>query len=1039
MCCVAAATFAICWSTPGRAEPPVDFQRDVRPILAEHCFKCHGPDEGARQADLRLDVRDAAVAALASGATAIAPGKPDDSELLRRIASPDADVIMPPPNQKNPLKPEQIEMLRRWIAEGASYSGHWAFTAPVQPSAPAVEPVESARNAIDNFVVDRLRRDGLALSPSAPHDVLCRRISLDLIGLPPSPREVDEFEAAAKADQPAAVAALVDRLLASEHFGEKWGRHWLDLARYADSNGFEKDLPREQWAWRDWVIRAINADMPFDQFVIEQIAGDMLPDRTQDQMIATGFLCNSMINEEGAIVPEEFRMEAMYDRMDCIGKSILGVSVQCAQCHSHKFDPIAHADYYGLFAFLNNTYEAQSWVYTAEQLEQISGIRSGTAAVEERLKQEHADWQERLAAWEAAEIQQQQQFPWQFVDAIDMHCSSELNHPVQQPDKSILTLGHRTAGDDLYMIAQPPLTGVTGVRLEVLADGDLPFGGPGRSLNGTWALTELVIESQAPGGDKWERLNLANVSADFAEPEHKMEPEWKNTPADKEDSRLCGPAAFLADGKDETGWRADRGLGRRNTDSVAVTQFEKPLELPEGTKLKVTLRTKHGGTDSGHNAMIGRFRVALTTVADPKVTATPYAAARAMQTPAAERTVQQQAEIFAAWRTSVAELKPYNDEIDALWQKFPKASTSILHLAERTPNQARATHRLDRGSWSSPQEIVEPHVPAFLHPLPADAPLTRLSFARWLVDNRSPLAARVQVNRVWQAMFGTGLVETPEDFGTRAPQPEYRNVLDWLAVDTMEHGWSLKRLVRTILASAAYQQSSRATPELLERDPQNRLLARGPRFRAEAEVVRDVALSVSGLLHRKVGGPSIFPPVPQSVLDFNFTKPDYWIPAEGPERYRRAIYIFRKRSMPDPVLTSFDAPNADFACPRRVRSNTPLASLASLNEPVFIEAARALALRVLREGGTSDADRADYAFRLCTGRRATPAELGEVLALLEDRRHRLADGFLSINEVATGDPAKFPAIPESVTPQDAAAWTIAARVLLNLDETLSKN
>jgi hypothetical protein len=411
----------------------------------------------------------------------------------------------------------------------------------------------------------------------------------------------------------------------------------------------------------------------------------------------------------------------------------------------------------------------------------------------------------------------------------------------------------------------------------------------------------------------------------------------------------------------------------------------------------------------------------------------------ALQTPAAKRTPEQDTAVFAAWRSGVAELKPFNDEIEALRKSAPEAETSVLHLREREPANRRTTSLLKRGNWDQPVSPVEPHVPAALHPFPPDAPRNRLGFARWLTSRSSPLTARVAVNRVWQALFGAGLVETPEDFGTRAPSPVYRELLDWLAVDFMDNGWRQKQLLRTIVTSAVYRQSSRATPDLLGRDPRNALLARGPRFRADAEVVRDIALSVSGLLVNKLGGPSVIPPVPQNVLDYNYVYPAYWKPAEGSERYRRTLYGFRKRSMPDPVLANFDGPNGDFACARRARSNTPLAALTGLNEPVFVEAARALALRVLREGGADDAQRLDYAMWLCVARPARPAERETLLALLGSTRRRLADGWLNPREITTGDAGKLPVLPEGATPQDAGAWTVVARVLLNLDETISKN
>jgi mono/diheme cytochrome c family protein len=1072
-----ATALAFLWlfsTAPAASAAPVDFTRDVRSILAEHCFQCHGA--AVRENGLRLDEREVALQTRESGARAIVPGKPEASELVRRTSSRDPDVVMPPPSAKKPLSPQQIKTLERWVAEGAPYAAHWAFVGPVRPEVPQVSGEgNGVRSPIDALVAERLKREGLSMSPPAPLEILCRRIYLDVIGLPPSPREVDEFVAAAKRDRAAAVEALLDRLLKSPHYGEKWARHWLDAARYADSNGYEKDLPRDQWAWRDWVIDALNRDLPYDEFIVQQVAGDLMedaegalariPGAASPAVVATGFLANGMINEEGAIIPEEFRMEAMFDRMDCLGKAVLGLSVQCAQCHAHKFDPIAQSEYYGMFAMLNNTYEAQSWVYSQPQLAKIASVQAGLDGIDAKVREQIPDWRERLKEWEADTLARHDAFGWQVVKALDLHSTTELNHPVALADDSILTLGHKTISGDVYLIAEPKLGDVTAIRLEILRHGDLPFEGPGRSFKGTWALTELVVESQRPREGKWERLKLVNATADYAEPEHKLELEWANKSSDKEGKRTCGPAAFMADGSDETAWRADRAPGRRNTDSVAVAQFEKPLDLPEGTKIKVSLRTNHGGDDNGvKNVMVGRFRVSLTTVPDAKVDATPYAAILALRTPAERRSQREQAEIFAAWRASEPELAGLNAEAESLWKSYPEAMTSVLHMAERRGEYVRPTHRLERGAWNRPQEQVAPHVPAVLHPLTAagapgtasassegkhraaDAPRapasgapTRLDFARWLVDRRSPLAARVAVNRVWQAMFGLGLVETSEDFGTRAPVPEHLALLDWLAVEFMDGGWSHKRLIRTIVMSASYQQRSSVTAELLERDPQNRLLGRGPRFRVEAEVVRDIALGVSGLLRPEVGGPSIFPPVPQTVLDFNFFKPTYWVVPTGPERYRRALYVFRKRSMPDPVLTSFDAPNADFSCARRPRSNTPLAALVSLNEPIFVEASRALGLRILKEGGATEDERVDYAYRLCTSRPPKPAEREAVLEMLAGHRRRLAEGWLSAREIATGDASKLPELPAGTTPQDAAAWTLVARVLLNLDETLSKN
>ena len=989
----------------GLAAPPVDFQRDVQPILAEHCVLCHGADPKQRKAKLRLDVRESAIKGGSSGEAAIVPGQPEKSELFRRISSHDDDYVMPPPSQKKPLSPAQIQVLKQWITEGARYETHWAFTPPRKTAVPSA----AASSPIDAFVRARLKQEKLNPSAPAPTGTLCRRLYLDLIGLPPTPEDLAAFEREG-------VDATIERLLNSARFGEKWARHWLDLARYSDTNGYEKDLPREMWVWRDWVITALNHDMPYDQFVIEQIAGDLLPDATQDQRNATGFLRNSMINEEGAIVPEQFRMVEMFDRIDCIGKSVLGLTTQCAQCHTHKFDPLTHHEYYGMFAFLNNSYEAQSWVYTPEQLQQMDGIRKKIHDAEERVRTQRPKWQAELTAW--ADALAAQQIEWKPLEAIELGSISGLNHPTQEVDKSLLMKGH--GSDDVFMIATPSLKGVTGLRLEALNHRDLPHTGPGRSRNGTWVMKELEVFVKKPDSKKWEKLRLTNATADFSATDQNQA-DGKPAP---------GSVANLIDGKDNTVWKTDRGQGLRNQPSVAVVQFEQPLNMPDGTQMKVAWRM---------GDMLGCCRISLTTSSAPQAPPVDHAAILALQTPAPKRSAEQQRAIFTSWRRSVAELKSLNDEIDALYKTLPVASTSILHVAEREAGKQRRTHMLTRGEWDQPGELVPPHTPAFLHPFPADLPLNRLGFAKWLADARSPLTARVAVNQTWQALFGSGLVETAEDFGTRASVPEYRDLLDWLAVDFMEHHWSRKHLIRTIVSSATYQQSSALTKELLERDPRNHLLARGPRFRANAEVVRDIALSASGLITNKLGGPSVIPPVPKNVLDYNYSYPSYWTPATGPERYRRSVYGFRKRSMPDPVMSNFDAPNGDFSCARRVRSNTPLAALTSLNEPIFVEAARAMALRVLREGGSDDSQRVDYAFLLCTSRRPTPEERDELMRLLRSRRERLADGWLNPREVITGDPANLPSLPAKATPQDAAAWTLVARVLLNLDETVTKN
>ena len=1000
----------------------VDFQRDIQPILSDKCWSCHGQDEGTRQAGLRLDEATAALAGGDSG-KAIVPGRASESELVARIMSADPEMVMPPPKAQKPLTASERGLLKDWIDQGAEFATHWAFSPPTK----APLPVEAARTNSDLQPIDAWVQYGLAQqklrpSPRAESSVLCRRLYLDLIGLPPTPREIEEYQRVGH-------AATVQGLMASPRFGEKWARHWLDVARYSDTNGYEKDLPREQWIWRDWVVQAFNDDLPYDRFIIEQIAGDLLPAATQEQIVATGFLRNSMLNEEGAIVPEQFRMVEMFDRMDCIGKAVLGLTIQCAQCHSHKFDPLTHTEYFGMFAFLNNAYEAQSYVFTPAQQRTITELRANVDRLVSAAKAQVSKWHEARDEWSQQVLEQQSD--WQPIEFNDLGSNSGLNHPVQLDDKSVLMLGHSSA--DVYMISQPDLSGVTGLRLETLTHGDLPHRGPGRSKTGTWNLLELEAFVKTPGIKDWQKLKLGSATADFSEPESgapAAKDAKKADSAAKESKKRSGPVAFLVDGSDDTSWQGDRGPGLRNQEGVAVVQFEKPLDAPPGSELKIALRATE---------MLGCGRFSLTKSAAPRALPVNHSAVLALQRPSAQRCEAEERAIDLAWIASRADCQTIAADIDAQWAKMPAGFTTVLHLAERTGAAQRPTHFLDRGEWDQPKQVVQPHTPRIFHALDGDSPKDRLGFANWLVDRRSPLAARVAVNRLWQAVFGEGLVETAEDFGTRAAVPEHRELLDWLAVDFMEHGWSQKHILSLIVTSETYQQSSHITPELHERDPRNRWLARGPRFRADAEVVRDIALSVSGLIAHKLGGPSVIPPVPQNVLDYNYVYPSYWTPATGPDRYRRTLYGFRKRSMPDPVMSNLDGPNGDFACARRTRSNTPMAALTGLNETIFFECAQALGLRVVREGGEQDEQRAAYAFRLCTGREPQRRERDEILALLQSRRSKLADGWLNPREVITGDPGQLPELPAVATPQTAAAWILVSRVLLNLDETLTKN
>jgi hypothetical protein len=1012
------------------------FNQDIRPILADNCFNCHGQDSGSRKGGLRLDTADGALKGGKSGKPAIVPNHPGQSQILSRIVSHDSDEVMPPPSAGKSVSAAQVALLKQWIASGAKYQAHWAYIAPERPNVPRTK-----EHPIDALVKARLATEKLSLSKPADRATLLRRLSLDLTGLPPTPEELESFISDKSKD---AYKNQVTRLLGSPRFGEKWARHWLDAARYADSDGYEKDLPRNQWLWRDWVINAINRDQPYDQFIIEQMAGDLLPNATQDQRIATGFLRNGMVNEEGAVIAEQFRLEGLFDRMDCVGKAVLGITLQCAQCHSHKFDPLTQEEYYRLFAFINNDYESTSWIYKPEQQQTILQIESEIARTEPELKAAHPDWEKRLQAWE--QQTQTNLVAWTPLDANEHEWVGGLAHPEKLPDKSILTLGFRPTVGELFLVITNPPAGMRGLRLDALTHGDLPFGGPGRSYKGTFAVAELVVEAANVGSNNWKKLELTNAVAEFAEKERPLEDFFKKA----NDNRVVGPASFLIDGKDETAWGADRGPALRHQNVSWSAEFSPTNAWPEGSvQLKVTFKFRHGGDDihGRQNNFLGRFM--LSSTAEDKATReiVPVAIRKVLAIPQEKRTAAQKQQLFSFWRTTVPDFKAANDKIAAAWSKYPEGET-ILNLSQRDNEFERKTLILDRGNWQKPTTEVDPGTPAFLHAFPKDAPRNRLGLAQWLVDKQSPTASRVFVNRVWQFIFGMGLVETPEDLGVRAAMPTHPALLDWLALEFMEPTfalapgttpWSLKHLVRTIVTSETYQQSSLVTPRMMEVDPRNLLLSRAPRFRPDAEIVRDMALAASGLLNERVGGPSFYPPVPDNFFAQSFLKVDFWKTASAPERYRRSLYMFRRRSMPDPTLSSFDAPNGDFACVRRVRSNTPLAALTSLNEPVFVEAAQALALRTLKNGGETEEDRARYAFRLCTSREPSKREVREILNLLESRRQKIADGWLAPKEIVLDTPEKMKQLPPGSTPAQAAAWTIVSRVLLNLDETISKN
>ena len=971
-------------------ESDVNFNRDIRPLLASKCFACHGPDEEQRQADLRLDQRDAAI-----DAGVISPDTPDESEFLRRIESSDPDERMPPPDSGPPLTPEQTELLRRWIAGGAPYDRHWAFVAPVRPPVPPVRLTGWPRNEIDRYVLSRLEQVGLEPSLEADPYTLIRRVSLDLTGLPPTPEQADEF--AANPD-PAAYEQLVDRLLESEQYGERWARDWLDLARYADTNGYEKDRERSIWAYRDWVIKALNADLPFDQFTIEQLAGDMLPDATESQQIATGFHRNTMLNEEGGIDPLEFRFYAMVDRVATTGTAWLGLTTGCAQCHTHKYDPITHTDFYRLLALLNNADEPDLQLQSPRVLARRREIEAQIAALEEDLANQFppGDLEAKFNDW--LEQQVCGAVTWSTLRPSVM----ETNLPRLEvlDDGSIFSTGDITKRDvfTLTFDIDESMLPLTALRLEVLPDPRLPAGGPGRCYyegrKGDFFLSELTatIDGAAvPLGSAAHSYGKISIGSGTAD------------------------AANVLDGDGDTGWSTAERAGAPHQ---LVVNLQQPVTSPGSLQVQM-LFERHFA------ASLGRFRFSAAS-ASRTVAATrlPVEIEPLLVRDSATWTADERERLRHTFLRMTPEVADARQPIDELRKQLPDLPTTMV-LQERPADNPRITHRHHRGEYLSPREEVPPALPSLFADSAGDGPTDRLSFARWLVSRDNPLVARVTVNRAWQAFFGAGLVKTSADFGTQSDPPTHPELLDWLACEFMDRGWSLKQLHRLIVTSAAYRQQSIASPELQRRDPHNELLARGPRYRVDAEIVRDMMLKASGLLSPKMYGPSVYPPQPASVTALAYGSMP-WTASDGEDRYRRSLYTFSKRTAPFAAYAVFDAPTGENCVARRDRSNTPLQALTLLNDEMYQEMARALALLAMTDA-RSDDEIASRMFRRLLTRPPGDDELMQMLAYVDEQAARLSRNELSAADIA-GDDAG----------QRQAAWTMLARVLMNLDETITK-
>ncbi len=1021
------------------AASPIEFNRDVRPILSDKCFSCHGPDAAVKRIPLRLDSEAAAKADL-GGRRAVVEGKPEQSVLIQRITAEKRAMRMPPVHTGLSLTDAQIATLRDWIAQGAKWEKHWSF---LPPKRPAVPPVESAwpRNPIDRFVLARLQREGLAPSPEASRETLIRRVSLDLTGLPPTPAEIDSFLGDTSAR---AYEKVVDRLLSSPRYGERMAARWLDAARYADTNGYQFDGEREMWRWRDWVIDAFNRNEPFDQFTLEQIAGDLLPGATLDQKIATGFSRNHRANTEDGIIPEEYAVEYVVDRVETTSTVFLGLTMGCARCHNHNYDPITQKEFYRFFAYFNNIPEnGRAMKYgnspplipapTREQQSALDAMNRKIAAAEGFLKsradllaKSQHDWEQSLAGKEpqfwAPRAELASSFPLEqtgdLKPAGDVGFVPGLAGQAARLDGTSLLLAPGAGAfdiDDRFSITAWIRSGTTPNGAVVTRMSDKPEG-KGYGLYAVDGKLHFHLTS-----------NYVNDALRVETGPVLSAGKWHHVAVTYAGSKMAESIRLFVDGRPveftvgmETLYRPFRNAG---------SKFTEPLRIGGGGGPKNRFR---GWIDEVrlYSRVVPEDQIAAAAVGSPldRLAAKPAAQRSAAETNALRWQFLANAapaDVREAW----SRLESLRSERDQLERTFP----TVMVMAERP--QRRQTHFLIRGHYSTPGEAVDPGLPEVLPPLPAGAPHNRLGFARWLVDPGNPLLARVAVNRMWQILFGIGLVKTTEDFGAQGEWPSHPELLDWLATRFIDGGWDTKAMLKTIVMSAAYRQSSKASSELLQRDPENRLVARGPRVRMPAEMVRDQALLAAGLLTPKLGGPSVRPYQPEGLWKDLIMQDMEYVQSKGPDLYRRSLYTFWKRTVAPPMMMNFDAANREACVVRENRTNTPLQALNLMNDVTFIEAARWIGRRMIREGGDEAGSRLRFGFRLVTGRAPSPAE-AEVLRnnLNYHLDHFAGKEDAALRYLRQGDTPPDPAL----NPKELAAYASVASLVLNLDEAITK-
>lgn len=1018
--------------------PAVDFGRMIRPLLAEKCFQCHGLDPEFRETDLRLDTKDGLFAELESGGMAVVPGDLNESIMYQRLVADDEDERMPPVDAPKHLTSEEIELVKNWIESGAEWQQHWSLVTPQLPVVPKVRDAKWTRNELDHFVMARLDREGLTPSPEADNLALLRRVTLDLTGLPPTLEEADTFLAdqsnADQSDQ--AYEKVVDRLLESDQYGEQMGRYWLDAARYGDTHGMHLDNFREMWPYRDWVIKAFNANMPFDQFTIEQLAGDLLPDATIDQRIATGFNRCNVTTNEGGVIPEEYYVHYTNDRVATMSAVWMGISMGCVICHEHKFDPFEMKDFYQLFAFFNSldgpvmdgnsedTAPVEK-IATDAQRTELATLGKQINELSQLVESPIAAVDQAQGQWETELCESLGSKPDWIVLSPEKFTSSGGATLTKLEDQSLLASGENPAKEVYEFIAQVDANGLTAIRLEGLVHESLTESGAGRSGNSNVVLTEFELEvASASEPEKWQSVKIARA--------------W----ADHEQTNGDFKIANAIDGNPTTGW-AIAGFEKRE-DCTAIFMAETPFGYAGGTRLKIRLR--HESIYAQHQ--FGRIRLAVTTADSiPQISksSAPDEIVKLIQIESAKRNDEQRRQIQDHFRkhvTSNEKLRQVSTELTALRKSKTDLDDSLpTTLVWKELAEPKPAYILTRGAYDKQGELVSRNTPAVLPPMQplAEGEIpTRLDLAKWLVSPEHPLTARVTVNRFWQQYFGTGIVESAEDFGSQGTPPSHPKLLDWLAVDFRDNGWDVKRLQKQIVMSASYRQSSRFPPEMAQKDPLNRLLARGPRFRLDAEVIRDTALALSGLLVPKIGGPSVKPYQPDGIwfsVAYTDSNTARFKRDSGEALYRRSMYTFWKRTAPPPTMATLDAPSRENCTLRRSRTNTPLAALALMNDEQFVEASRALAQRTMNEGGESATDRATFAFRLATMRRPSDAELAVLMDVYKANLVKYESDKEAATELINVGESKP---DEKLDVSQLAAWTMVANMLLNLDETITK-